>query len=138
MNPGGLPVSRSRIFTAGLVICALLGLADVLLALDVGSDDAPPVAVLIIGAVLGLITLFGVRLAWRDTDRGVTAIVVSRVLSALSGVPAFFVDDAPDWAPAAVALSIVLTLVGVGLLFRGRREPVFSKEVADAPVASGM
>ena len=123
------PVTRSRTFIAGLVICALLGLGDVLLAFDV-SNDAPPVPVLIIGAVLGLITLYGVRRAWADARRGVTAIVVSRVLSALAGIPAFFVDDAPDWAPAVVAVGIVLTVVAVGLLFSRTRAPAPSVPIA--------
>ena len=112
---------RSRPFTAGLLFCALLGLLDVLLAFDV-SDDAPPIPVLVVGAVLGIITLVGVRLTWRDARRGTTVTAVSRVLSALMGVPAFFVDDAPDWAPAAVSVAMVLTVVSLGLLFTARRE----------------
>jgi hypothetical protein len=122
-------VTRSRTFTAGLVICALLGLADVLFAFDV-SDDAPPVPVLITGAVLGLITLYGVRRAWVDPARGVNVIVVSRVLSALAGIPAFFVDDAPDWAPTVVAIFILLTVVGVGLLLSRTRAPAPSMPMA--------
>ena len=112
---------RSRPFTAGLVLCALLGLLDVLFAFDV-SDDAPPIPVLVIGAAVGLLTLAGVRLAWRDPRRGTTAIAVSRTLSALLGIPVFLVEDAPDWAPGIVTVSIVLTVIGLGLLFKAKRE----------------
>lgn len=118
-------LAHSRTFTAGLATCALLAVADVAMAFDV-SDDAPPLPVLLSGALLGLLTLYGVRQAWAGAPRGVTVIVVTRVLSALSGIPAFFVDDAPEWAPPVVALCIVLTVAGVGLVFRGVRQPARS------------
>ena len=123
---------HSRPFTAGLLICTLLGLLDILFAFDV-SDDAPPIPVLVVGAVLGIITLVGVRLAWRDTRRGTRAIAASRVLSALMGVPAFFVDDAPDWAPAAVTVAIVLTVIGLGLLLTAKRALTSSRLEPAAP-----
>ena len=49
-------------------------------------------------------------------------MVVSRLLSVPLGIPAFFVDDAPDWARVAVGISIALTLVGVGLVLAARRQ----------------
>jgi hypothetical protein len=120
--------TRSRTFTVGLAICALLALADVAMAFDV-SDDAPPMPVLISGALLGLITLYGVRRAWTGSRRGLPVIVVSRVLSVLSGVPAFFVDDAPEWAPPVVAVCIVMTVAGLGLVLRGVRQPAASMQL---------
>lgn len=127
-------MTRSPTFTTGLGICALLGAADVLSVAGLGADDGPPVPVLVGGLVLGVITLLGVRQAWRDSRRGTSAIVGSRVLSALLGVPVFFVDDAPDWAPAVVTVAIVLTVVGVGLMLGGARERRLSDE-APAPAA---
>lgn len=117
-----VPPRRSRTFTAGLGICALLAIADVAMAFDV-SDDAPPLPVLLLGALLGLLTLYGVRRAGAGTPRGVPVIVVSRVLSALSGVPAFFVDDAPEWAPPVVAVCILFTVAGLAMVFQGVRQP---------------
>jgi hypothetical protein len=122
-------MTRSRTFTAGLAICALLALADAAMAFDV-SDDAPPLPVLVSGALFGLITLYGVQRAWSGAPRGAPAILVSRVLSALSGIPAFFVDDAPEWAPPVVAACIFLTIVGLGLVLRGVRQPVASVSFA--------
>lgn len=116
-------MTHTRQFKIGLIICALLGIIDVVSIASVGSDDGPPTAVIVIGLVLGLITLVGVRLAWRGDDKGFTMVVVSRVLSALTGIPAFFADDAPDWAPVAVGIGIVATAVGLGLLYVGRRQP---------------
>ena len=72
--------------------------------------------------MMGVITLVGVSLAWRGRRGGVAAVVASRVFSALLGVPAFFVDEAPDWAPPAVAVAIVLTVLAIALIYAGKRE----------------
>lgn len=114
---------QSRNYKIGLVISALLGALDVLSIAGAGADDGPPPVVLAIGLVLGLVTLVGVWLAWRGDERGFMAVVASRVLSALLGVPAFFAEDAPDWAPAAVGASIVLTALALWLLYSGRPRP---------------
>ena len=111
-------MTRSAPTTYGLAVCALLGVVDIigLAALGLPGDDGPPVLVALIGAVLGVITLVGARMAWRGGRSGVVTVIVSRVLSALSALPAFFVDDVPDWVPFFVAIFVVLTVVGVGLL----------------------
>ncbi len=114
-------MTRSRNLTIGLIIAAFLGAVDIISVVGAGADDGPPLPVLVIGVVLGIITLVGVSLAWRGRRGGVPTVVVSRVLSALSGVPVFFVgDDAPDWAPPAVAVGIVLTIVALVLIHVGR------------------
>ena len=115
-------MTRSRTFTIGLVISAVLGAVDVFSVIGAGADDGPPAAVLGISLVMGVITLVGVSLAWRGRRGGVAAVVASRVLSALLGVPAFFVDEAPEWAPPAVAIGIALTVLALALLYAGRRE----------------
>ncbi|MDQ3629987.1 MAG: hypothetical protein M3417_01665 [Actinomycetota bacterium] len=111
-------MTRSTATTYGLAICALLGVVDIISLAGLGSDadDGPPVLVVLIGAVLGVITLVGARMAWRGGRSGVVTVIVSRVLSALLALPAFFVDDVPDWVPPVVGIFVVLTLVGVGLL----------------------
>jgi len=119
-------MNRSRAFTIGLGICVLLGLLDVVALAGMGAKGAPPAIVGITGAVLGLITLAAAGLAWRGQRGGVTTVVVSRLLSALLAVPAFFVDEAPDWAQVIVAIAIALTILGVGLLFGAVRQRSFS------------
>ena len=42
---------------------------------------------MIAGAVLGVMTLAGVRTAWRDGQKGLSMVIASRILSALLGVP---------------------------------------------------
>jgi uncharacterized membrane protein YkgB len=106
-------MTRSTPTIYGLAICALLGVFDIISLAALGG---PPVLVTLIGAVLGVITLVGARMAWRGGRSGVVTVIVSRVLSALWQLPAFFVDDVPEWVPPVVGIFVVLTVVGVGLL----------------------
>lgn len=115
-------MTRSRSFNVGLSIGAVLGAVDVLSVVGAGADDGPPTAVLALASVLGVITLVGVSVAWRGRPGGAAAVVVSRVLSALLTVPALFVDEAPDWAPPAVAIGIALTILALALIYTSRRE----------------
>lgn len=78
-------MTRSRTFTTGLVICTVLGTLDVLSVAGAGAEGGPPGFVVVIGLVLGVITLVGATLTWRGRPGGLTAVVVSRVLSALLG-----------------------------------------------------
>ncbi|GAA2582483.1 hypothetical protein GCM10010399_10350 [Dactylosporangium fulvum] len=108
-------MKRSVPLTVGLVIAGLLGLADIV-SLPLGTDG-PPVAVFVIGAVLGLGTLAGVVLAWPNRSRaGAVTVIVTRLLSALTAVPAFFVATAPSAARVAALVGIVVTLLCVALV----------------------
>ena len=109
-------------YKIGLVLCALLGVSDVLSVAGAGAEDAPPIPIAVLSVILGLITLVGVFLAWRGAKKGFIAVVVSRVLSALSAVTAFFVEDVPGWVPVAVGIGIVITVIALGLLFSERRQ----------------
>ena len=104
----------------------LLGVLDIVGLAGIGADDGPPVAIVVLDAVMGVITLVGARMAWRGDRRGAVAVIVSRAISALSALPAFFVDDVPDWVPPFVGVFLVLTLVGVGLLVASLRRQEFS------------
>jgi hypothetical protein len=114
---------RSKVFVTGLVIAGLLGLGDIITLLA-GNGETPPVEVAAIGAVLGLITVVSVVLAWRGSRGAVVAIIVSRLLSAMTALPAFFVDDVPGPAIAAAAAGIVITLGAVAMLATRLRRPV--------------
>lgn len=114
-------MTRSRNLTVGLVLSAILGAVDIVGLAGFGSDDAPPPAVMIAGTVLGVITLVGVRMAWRDGQNGLSMVIASRVLSSLLGIPAFFTDGVPSWVPVAVGISITLTAIAVGLILGARR-----------------
>jgi len=117
-------MTRSTSTTVGLALCALLGVVDIVSLGGLGADDGPPVPIVLLGAVLGVITLVGARMAWRGDPGGALVVVVSRVISALSA--AFFVDDVPDWLAPVVGDFAVLTIVGVGLLVVSLRGREFS------------
>jgi len=119
-------MTRSASTKYGLAICVLLAVSDIALLGTLGADDGPPVAVALVSAVLGVITLVGARMAWRGDRRGVITVIVSRAISALTGLPVFFEDDVPDWVPFFVGVFIVLTIVGVALLVGSLRRKEFS------------
>jgi hypothetical protein len=111
----------SRTFRAGLIVFGLLSLGD--LAAPLMTDgETPPMSIALIGAALGLISLVLVVLAWRGARRAVVPLILVRVLSALTAVPAFFVDDVPGAAVGAAGVSIVLALAGTALVLVPARE----------------
>ena len=58
--------------------------------------------------------------ALRDPSRSLRLLIGLRVLSAVSALPAFFVDDVPPPAQAIAGALVALTAVGVLLAARGR------------------
>ncbi|WP_214103419.1 hypothetical protein [Acrocarpospora catenulata] len=113
-------MQRSRLVVAGLILGGLLGLIDVV-TLPLGDGEHPPFAVAAAGAVLGLITLVGCVLGWRGSRAGAIAVIVTRLLSGLTAVPAFFADGVPAEAMTAAAVGIVLTLGCIALVAPGLR-----------------
>ncbi|GIG56328.1 hypothetical protein Lfu02_07000 [Longispora fulva] len=104
----------------GLVIAALLGLADIGSAFA-GGEQGPPTAVVVADVILGLVTVVAVGLGWRGRRVAVGTVVGARVLSALSAVPAFFVADVPTELRVVVAVILALTVAAVGLLLAAPR-----------------
>ena len=97
---------------------ALLGLIDIALLAVLGSADAPPLAVSLGVAALGLITLIALIPAHGGSRAALRTIVVVRVISALLAIPAFFLK-APAWVMAAEGLLIAGTVLALLLLRRG-------------------
>lgn len=104
----------------GLVIAGLLGLVDMANVVDLSSADdhpGPPVAILAMDAVLGLVTVAAVIYTFRTGTRAGSRIAAaSRILSAFTAVPAFFVTGVPAPLVAAAATFVVLTVLCVALL----------------------
>ena len=111
------PVSVGNAATA---IFAALGLIDVALTAVIGSSDAPPLIVSLGVAALGLITLLALVPARRGSRGALTAIVVTRVISAVLAVPAFFLN-APAWVMAVEGFVIVATITALVLVHRQSR-----------------
>jgi hypothetical protein len=113
---------RSKAFVTGLVVAGLLAVGDITTPLF-SDGEHPPIAVGLADAALGLLTVAGIVLAWRGSRGGVATIIVTRLLSALTAVPAFFVDGVPGGAKAAAATGCAAALITVALVAPRLRRP---------------
>jgi hypothetical protein len=110
---------------AGLAILGLLSLADIA-TLPVTDGEHPPYAIAALATLLGLASLVLVVQALRDPSRSLRLLIGLRVLSAVTAIPAFFVDDVPAAAQAIAGALVVLTAAGILLAARGRNPVVAS------------
>ena len=109
---------------AGLVICMLYGLGNIPSAFFPTPDgeEGPPLAILVIGSILGVVALVAAILAWRGSRVAMRVGAGAIIVLTLTGLPAFFVD-VPMFVKGLVAFSVVLTVVAVVLMFSGDRRP---------------
>jgi hypothetical protein len=115
----------STLYRAGLVVLALISLGD--LAAPLYTDgQSPPMFIALIGSALGLISLIMVALAWRGRPWAAIVLVVVRLLSALTAVPAFLEPGVPAVAMTLAGVAITVTVVGVGLVLTGLRRPALA------------
>jgi O-antigen/teichoic acid export membrane protein len=124
-SAGPVPALTTR-NRAGLALAGLLGLADlVFLAFPTPEgEEGPPIGILVLTAVLGVVTLVAVAVAWRSGNRAALRLTaVTRILSAVTALPAFFVD-VPAALKAGAAVLVVLAIVSVVLMLTpGARRP---------------
>ncbi|HEX8864603.1 MAG TPA: hypothetical protein VF821_02995 [Lentzea sp.] len=107
---------------AGLTLAALYSLANIpsVLAPTPEGEVGPPLAVLVVGSVLGVVGLVAAIMAWRGNEVALRIAAGAVIVETLTGLPAFFVD-VPMAIKALVGVSVVLTVVTVVLMFSGRR-----------------
>jgi hypothetical protein len=113
----------------GLIVCALLGVLDVVAMIGVGMEGAPPLGVALVGGILGLITVAAAVPAWQGSRAGLVVVIASRAVGLPLGLPVYFVDEAPNWVRVVVATTSVATLVCVGLLSLALRRPPLEASV---------
>ena len=108
----------------GIVLCGLYGLANIpsVLAPSPDGETGPPMGVLVIGSVLGLVAVVAAVLAWRGSSLALRIGAGAIIIATLTGLPAFFVD-VPMFVKALVGFSVLLTVVAVVLMFSGDRRP---------------
>ena len=112
----------STAYRVGLVLLGVISLGD--LAAPLLTDgQTPPMFIALIGSALGLVSLVLVVLAWRGRVAAAIGLVVLRLLSALTAVPAFLVPGVPAVPMVLAGVAITVTLVGVVLVFTGLRRP---------------
>ncbi len=102
---------------AGLAILGLLSLADCSMLL-LTDGNTPPYSVAALVTALGLVSLVLVVRASQDSSRPLRLLVGLRVLSSVTALPAFLVDDVPAAGQAAAATTVVLTVMGILLVGR--------------------
>ncbi len=116
-------LSRPSLLTPGTTaIFGVLGLVDIALVGAIWTSSPPPLAVSLGVGALGLITLAGLVPANRGSRRALGAIVVSRVISALLAVPAFFLN-APTWVMAVEGFVIVATVWALIMVRQNAHRP---------------
>ena len=113
----------TRLYRAGLIILGALSLGD--LAAPLLTDgEHPPMFIALIGAAIGAISIVLLIFAWRGRTPVAIALVVVRLLSALTAVPAFTVPGVPTVPMILAGVMITLTVVGIGFVLTGIRRPV--------------
>lgn len=117
----------STAYRAGLIVLALISLGDLLAPFST-DGQTPPMFIALIGFGLGLISLVLVALAWRGRRPAAIALVIIRLLSALTAVPAFLVPGVPAVPMILAGIAITVTLVGVVLVLAGLRRPALVGE----------
>jgi hypothetical protein len=115
------PNARQKV---GLVIAGLYSFTNIPSVLFPApeGEEGPPLVVLAIGSILGVVGLVSVVLAWRGNRVALRVAAGAIILVTLSGLPAFFVD-VPLAIKALVGFSVLLTLAAVVLMFSGDRRP---------------
>ncbi len=109
-----------------------LVLAGVLSAVNIPSvffptpegDTGPPLAILAVGSILGVIGLVAVIIAWRSGNRAAIRVAAGAlIINLLTSLPAFFVD-VPAVVKLLVGVSVLLTVLAVALMFSASRQSV--------------
>lgn len=105
---------------AGLALSALIGLAN-LPFLAPGIDwgaEAPPYALLLLAAAVGMVSVVCAVIAWRSGNRRALRInAAALIFNALMVLPGLF-GDTPAFIVFASAMFVVTTVVAVVLTMR--------------------
>ena len=119
MSSTATPVSWTTKNKVGLglaIFYAITNIPSVLEAPGPG-EDGPPMAILIVDTVLGVVATVAGIVAWRTGSRAIARLTAATVIIiTLTSLPALFVDI-PAFIKVIVAVSIVLTVAIIVLMF---------------------
>ena len=108
----------------GLVLAGIYSALNILGVLFPTPDgqDGPPIGILIIDAVLGLVGLVAVIIMWRTGNRAALRVAAGAIIiMTLTALPAFFVE-VPAGIKLLVGVAVLITIAAVVLMFSpGRR-----------------
>jgi hypothetical protein len=118
-NPTSTTVAWTTKNKVGLglgIFYAVTNIPSVLFPAPSG-DDGPPLAIMIICTVLGIIATVAGVMAWRTGSRAAARLTAaSLIVITLTGLPVFFVD-VPAALRVITAVSVVLQIAIVVLMF---------------------
>jgi hypothetical protein len=112
----------SALYRSGVALLGILSVIDLTAPLYTDGQH-PPMVIVAIESLLGLVSIVLAVLAWRGRVAAAVGLSVIRVVSALMAVPAFYVTGVPGPIMAVAGSFIVLTVVGVVLTLAGLRRP---------------
>jgi hypothetical protein len=110
----------TRFSRVGLVILGVTALGDLSTPL-LTDGQHPPMSIALVGAGIGVISIVLAIFAWRGHAPAAIALVVARVLSALTAVPAFTEPGVPVGPMVLAGLFIAATVVGIVFVLSGVR-----------------
>lgn len=119
MRSTGTTTTRTSRQTVGLVLAGLLSAVSIPSALAPTPEGVvgPPLGILVVGSVLGVVGLVAVIIAWRTGNPAAVRVAAGAlIINMLTGLPAFFVD-VPAAIKVLVGVSVLLTVLTVALLF---------------------
>ena len=108
----------------GLAIAGFMGLVDMgsVLTPTPEGEVGPPFAILVLGSILGVITVIAVVVGWAKANRGAIRVAAgARIVSVLTALPAFFVD-VPWFIKLLVTVAVILTVISVVLMLSPARQ----------------
>jgi len=109
----------------GFVLAGVLcvgNIASVLTPTPDGQEGAP-MLILVIDALLGVVGLVAIVVAWRTGNRAAIRVAAGSVIVAmLTGLPAFFVD-VPVAIKALTGVGVLVTIAAVVLMLSPSRQP---------------
>lgn len=107
--------TRNKIGLGLAIFYGLTNIPSFLTAADDG-ETGPPLPVMIVCSILGVVTVVAGIIAWRGGNGSAARLTAaSVVVITLTSLPAFFVD-VPAGVKALVALGVVYTVVTVVLM----------------------
>ena len=109
----------------GFVLAGMLSVGNIASVLTPTPDgqEGAPMLILVIDALLGVVGLVAIVVAWRTGNRAAIRVAAGSVIVAmLTGLPAFFVD-VPVAIKALTGVGVLVTIAAVVLMFSPSRQP---------------
>ncbi|MCH1864984.1 hypothetical protein [Nocardioides sp. CFH 31398] len=112
----------SRAQKIGVVIAGLYSLTNVPPMTGPEGEVGPPLAIVVLGSVTGVLGVVAAVLAWRTRAPLWRRLIAGlMILNAVAALPAFFVPGVPLVLVVLAGIGEVIALVVVVLLFTGPR-----------------